>query len=68
MRLVAGMWIGANHGNSYFYFPVDPGERSICTGWQSALYTRSDLASAADLSAQSGRTYYFRIGVRDVTN
>ncbi|HTA51226.1 MAG TPA: DUF2846 domain-containing protein [Candidatus Acidoferrum sp.] len=65
---VDGMWIGANHGNSYFFFPVDPGEHSICTDWQSALYTRSGLASAADLNAQAGRTYYFRIRVRDVTN
>ncbi|MGB9068634.1 MAG: DUF2846 domain-containing protein [Candidatus Acidiferrales bacterium] len=65
---VDGIWIGANHGNSYFFFPVDPGEHSICTDWQSAFYTRSGLVSAADLHAQAGRTYYFRVRVRDVTN
>jgi hypothetical protein len=65
---VDGTWVGANHGDSYFFFPVDPGEHSICTDWQSTLYTRSGLASAADLDAQAGGIYYFRIKVRDVTN
>lgn len=65
---VDGSWVGANHGDSYFFFSVDPGEHSICTDWQSALYTRSGLASAADLNAQAGGIYYFRIRVRDVTN
>jgi Protein of unknown function (DUF2846) len=65
---VDGAWVGANHGDSYFFFPVDPGEHSICTDWQSTLYTRSGLASAADLNAEAGGTYYFRIRVRDVTN
>jgi hypothetical protein len=65
---VDGAWVGANHGDSYFFFSVDPGEHSICTDWQSTLYTRSGLAAAADLKAQSGATYYFRIRVRDVTN
>jgi hypothetical protein len=63
-----GTWIGANHGDSYFFFPVDPGEHSICTDWQSAFYTRSGLASAADLNAEAGKIYYFRLKVRDVTN
>jgi hypothetical protein len=62
-----GNWIGANHGNSYFFFSVDPGEHSLCTDWQSTFYTRSGLASATDLDAQAGATYYFRIRVRDVT-
>jgi len=63
-----GAWVGANHGDSYFTFPVDPGHHSVCTDWQSVLYTRSGLASAADLDAQAGRIYYFRVSVRDVTN
>jgi len=63
-----GTWVGANHGDSYFSLSVDPGEHSICTDWQSALFTRSGLVSAADLNAKAGMTYYFRIRVRDVTN
>jgi hypothetical protein len=65
---VDGTWIGANHGNSYFFFPVDPGQHSICTDWQSILYTRAGLVSGADFNARAGMTYYFRIRVRDVTN
>ena len=26
-----GQWVGANHGNTYFYFPVDPGDRPPMT-------------------------------------
>jgi hypothetical protein len=64
---VDGAWIGANHGDSYFFFSVDPGEHSICTDWQSTFYIRSGLASAADLNAQAGGRYYFRVKVRDTT-
>jgi hypothetical protein len=64
---VDGTWIGANHGDSYFFFPVDPGEHSICTDWQSTFYARSGLASAADLNAEAGATYYFRVKVRDAS-
>ena len=60
-----GSWVGANHGDSYITFTVDPGSHSICTDWQSAFSQRSDLASAADLEAEAGGTYYFRVKVRD---
>jgi Protein of unknown function (DUF2846) len=62
---IDGAWVGANHGNSYFYFSIDPGPHSICTDWQSTFYERSGLASAADLNAQAGTVYYFRVKVRD---
>jgi hypothetical protein len=65
---VDGAWVGANHGDSYFTLLVDPFHHSICTDWQSILYTRSGLASVADLDAQGGEIYYFRLSVRDVTN
>ena len=55
-----GSWMGANHGDSYFYFPVDPGEHHICAQWQSSLEIRSKLASAASLTAEAGQVYYFR--------
>jgi hypothetical protein len=55
-----GDWMGANHGDSYFYFPVDPGEHRVCAQWQSSLDSRSKLASAASLTAEAGQTYYFR--------
>jgi hypothetical protein len=62
---VDGSWVGANHGDSYFFFPIDAGNHSICTDWQSAFYARSGLASAADLVADAGGVYYFRVKVRD---
>ena len=55
-----GSWMGANHGDSYFYFPVDPGDHRVCAQWQSSLDSRSKLASAASLTAEAGQVYYFR--------
>jgi len=55
-----GDWVGANHGESYFYFQVDPGDHRICAQWQSTFERLSKLASAASLSAQPGQVYYFR--------
>lgn len=62
---VDGAWVGANHGESYLIFAVDPGAHSICTDWQSSISMRADLASAADLNAAAGSTYYFQVKVRD---
>jgi hypothetical protein len=55
-----GDWMGANHGDSYFYFPVDPGEHRVCAQWQSTFERLSKLASAASLTAEAGQVYYFR--------
>jgi hypothetical protein len=58
-----GQWIGANHGNTYFYFPVDPGDHSICANWQSSIGKLAKQASAASLSAEAGQSYYFQVRV-----
>jgi hypothetical protein len=55
-----GSWVGANQGDSDFYFPVDPGEHHICAQWQSTFGRLSKLASAASLTAEAGQVYYFR--------
>ncbi|HEY0701726.1 MAG TPA: DUF2846 domain-containing protein [Candidatus Acidoferrales bacterium] len=55
-----GDWVGANHGDSYFYFQVDPGDHRICAQWQSQFERVSKLASALSLSAQPGQVYYVR--------
>jgi len=60
---VDGQWIGANHGNTYFYFAVDPGDHNICANWQSSIGKLAKQASAASLSAESGQTYYFQVRV-----
>ena len=64
-----GQWVGANHGNSYFSFPVDPGDHALCASWQTtwvkiaAHASAADLASAASLSAEAGKVYYFEAKV-----
>jgi hypothetical protein len=64
-----GQWVGANHGRSYFSFAVDPGDHSICASWQTTwvkvarLAPASSLASAASLTAEAGKVYYFEANV-----
>jgi hypothetical protein len=58
-----GQWVGANHGNTYFYFPVDLGDHNLCANWQSAIGRRSKLASAVSLTAEAGQVYYFHTKV-----
>ena len=64
---VDGQWVGANHGKSYFFFPVDPGNHALCANWQSSLKMFSKLASAASLTAEAGKVYYFRASVEERT-
>lgn len=57
-----GTWIGATHGNSYFSFPVDPGEHHLCASWQTAvLLGRGHKTAAAHFTADTGNVYYFRV-------
>jgi hypothetical protein len=57
-----GTWIGANHGNSYFSFTVDPGEHHICANWQSSVgIGMGDKSAAAHFTAEAGASYYFRV-------
>jgi hypothetical protein len=54
-----GAWIGANRGNSYIAFQVDPGEHHLCADWQPAAVS-SRLVSLSSVTAEAGKTYYFR--------
>ena len=60
---VNGAWVGANYGQSYLSFPLVPGEHHICVDWQSSLESRQQLSGAAELTAEAGKTYYFRTWV-----
>jgi hypothetical protein len=62
-----GKWVGANHGDSYFFFPVDPGEHRLCANWQSSLKRFSKLGSAASFTAEAGKVYFFRVEVEERT-
>jgi hypothetical protein len=63
-----GAWVGANRGNSYLFFSVEPGEHHLCTDWISDWLPNGRLVSLAPLTAEAGKTYYFRArtsGARD---
>jgi hypothetical protein len=57
-----GQWVGATHGNSYFFLSVDPGEHHLCASWQSVvLIGRGRKSAAAHFTAEPGKAYYFRV-------
>jgi hypothetical protein len=59
---VDGEWVGANHGDSYFYVSVDPGEHHLCASWQSFVGVGAhETSAAAHFTAEPGQTYYFRV-------
>jgi hypothetical protein len=58
-----GNWVGANHGNSYASFAVRPGNHRVCSDVQSIVV--KNLSGAADLVAEAGKTYYYRVEVWD---
>jgi Protein of unknown function (DUF2846) len=57
---VDGAWVGATHSDSYFHFPVDPGEHHLCAIWQAAGLDPVAGAAAAHFTAEAGHIYYFR--------
>lgn len=56
-----GAWVGANHGNSYFYVSVDPGVHHICASWQGMLSSGPAHLAAAHFTAEAGQSYYFSV-------
>lgn len=61
---VDGVWIGAGYRNSYFFFPVEPGEHHLCAGRQAY----SKPSAALSFTAEAGKTYYFRTRSRHSGN
>jgi len=62
---VDGKWTGADKGNSYLSFAVDPGEHHLCTNWQSSQKRLSKEAAFTSFTADSGKTYYFRARITE---
>ena len=59
---VDGSWVGANHGDSYFYVTVEPGEHHLCASWQSfVVIGAKQTSAAAHFTAEPGQAYYFRV-------
>ena len=57
---VDGTWVGANRGNSYFSFSVEPGKHHLCTDWISGFLPNGRLVSLTSFTAESGAVYYLR--------
>jgi hypothetical protein len=50
---VDGNWMGANTGQGYISFDLDPGEHNICADWQSILKVRQQDGGAMVMKAES---------------
>jgi len=62
---VDGKWAGANKGNSYISFPVEPGEHHLCANWQSRWKRLSNEEAFHGFTADSGKIYYFRARITE---
>jgi hypothetical protein len=58
---IDGTWVGANRGNSYFSFSVEPGKHHFCTDWVSGFLPNGRLVSLTSVTAEAGAIYYLRI-------
>jgi hypothetical protein len=58
-----GAWAGAIDFGSYTSFTVEPGEHHLCTNWQSFFAGSKKPVGLANLIAEAGKVYYFRIRV-----
>jgi hypothetical protein len=57
-----GAWVGATHGNSYFYFSVAPGEHHLCASKQwTDDPQQAPRRAVAHFTAEAGGVYYFRV-------
>ena len=56
-----GSWIGANNGDSYFFFSVEPGEHHLCTNRQPEISISTKPIALLGFTAEAGKTYYFRV-------
>jgi hypothetical protein len=52
-----GTWVGATHGSSYLFFPVDVGEHHLCASWQGK--GQEAYAAATNLDARADEMYFF---------
>ncbi|HEX3894117.1 MAG TPA: hypothetical protein VHW46_16200 [Terracidiphilus sp.] len=55
---IDGAWASANHGNSWFSIPVQPGDHHVCVNLQSSLFDgRMELMH---FTAEPNKVYFFR--------
>lgn len=58
-----GKWMGANHGESYFFFAAEPGEHRMCWDVQRGQDKLTDHGAATTFTAEAGKVYFFRTTV-----
>jgi hypothetical protein len=63
---VDGKWVGADKGNSYISFSVEPGEHHLCANWQSRWKRFSNEEAFNGFTAEPGRIYYFRARISEI--
>jgi hypothetical protein len=59
-----GNWMGASRKSSYLFFAVEPGAHRLCSDVQS-MFAPKNLSAAAELDAEPGKSYYFRVAVKE---
>jgi hypothetical protein len=62
---IDGNWMGADKGNSYVAFSVEPGEHHLCTNWQSHLKRLYKEAAFLGFTAEAGKIYFFRARITE---
>ena len=62
---VDGKWAGADKGNSYISFSVEPGEHHLCANWQSRWKRLSNEKAFNGFTAEPGKVYYFRARITE---
>lgn len=60
-----GNWVGATHEGAYMSFSVYPGPHRLCSDVQSFAEAWLKLSGAADLNAEPGKTYFYRVLVTE---
>lgn len=56
-----GAWIGATHGDSYFFFAAAPGEHHLCANRLPQFGIVTKPLALFGFTAEAGKTHYFRI-------
>lgn len=54
---IDGVWMGADHGDSYFSASLDPGEHHLCATLHSSVVDDVELTHFV---AEAGKTYFYR--------
>jgi len=63
---VDGKWVGADKGNSYISFSIEPGQHHLCANWQSHWKRYSNEEAFHGFTADPGTIYYFRARINEI--